>query len=163
MSLIERYRVLYEHEKASNDKMLAMIESVPVANRSDARFQQAVVLAGHLAACRENFLEVMDGSGELRMEWWDDQTEVSTLPARFSALQEAWTAYLARLTDEQLPEEFVLWADENQTLMEPVEVQLETMIGHSAYHRGQIALLVDQLGGETVDTDYVFWLMPEIS
>ncbi len=78
MSRIEHYRELYSYEKDCNPKMLAMIESVPEANRSDVRFQQAVTLAGH-ASC----------------------------------------------------------------------------------HRGQIALLVDQLGGETVDTDYVYWAVPD--
>ncbi len=53
MSLLERYRAWYEYEKDCNDKMLAMLESVPEANRSDPRFQRAVTLADHLAACRE--------------------------------------------------------------------------------------------------------------
>ena len=61
MSLLERYRGLYEHEKDCNHKMLAMLELVPEANRSDARFQQAVAIAGHLAACREFWLEHMGG------------------------------------------------------------------------------------------------------
>jgi uncharacterized damage-inducible protein DinB len=39
----------------------------------------------------------------------------------------------------------------------PVEVQVIQLFGHASYHRGQIALLVDQLGGEVVDTDYVDW------
>jgi uncharacterized damage-inducible protein DinB len=39
----------------------------------------------------------------------------------------------------------------------PIEVQIVQLIGHASYHRGQVALLVDQLGGETVDTDYADW------
>ena len=39
----------------------------------------------------------------------------------------------------------------------PIEVQIVQLVGHASYHRGQIALLVDQLGGETVDTDYADW------
>ena len=50
MSLLERYRLWYEHEKDCNAKMLAMLESVPETNRTDARFQQAVSLADHLPA-----------------------------------------------------------------------------------------------------------------
>ena len=36
----------------------------------------------------------------------------------------------------------------------PIGMQIEQLAGHAAYHRGQIALLVDQLGGEVQDTDY---------
>ncbi|MGC4045162.1 MAG: DinB family protein [Armatimonas sp.] len=38
-----------------------------------------------------------------------------------------------------------------------IEVQIVQLIGHAPYHRGQVALLVDQLGGEVVDTDYADW------
>ena len=31
------------------------------------------------------------------------------------------------------------------------------MVGHAFYHRGQIVMLVAELGGDTVDTDYLFW------
>ncbi len=46
MSRLELYRELYEYEKDCNEKMLSMIDSVPAASRSDARFQQAVLLPG---------------------------------------------------------------------------------------------------------------------
>jgi uncharacterized damage-inducible protein DinB len=71
MSLLKHYRARYEHEKDSNHKMLAMLESVPEARRSEDRFQQAVMLAGHLAACRENWLDHMDGKGRSQVAWWD--------------------------------------------------------------------------------------------
>ena len=37
---------------------------------------------------------------------------------------------------------------------------LTQLFGHAWYHRGQIALLVKDLGGEPVDTDYIFWSRP---
>ena len=39
--------------------------------------------------------------------------------------------------------------------------QLMQLVGHSYYHRGQIALLVDQLGGTTTDTDYFYWMVAQ--
>jgi uncharacterized damage-inducible protein DinB len=36
------------------------------------------------------------------------------------------------------------------------------VFGHAWYHRGQIAMLVKDLGGETVDTDYIFWNRPTV-
>jgi uncharacterized damage-inducible protein DinB len=157
MSLLGRYRVLYEHEKDSNHKMLAMIESVPEANRRDARFQRAVTLAGHLAACRENWLDHMDREGHNQVAWWDERCELATLRPRFAALESQWTAYLARLEEDQLAQDFEFTELNGESFHLPIEVQIEQLVGHAAYHRGQIALLVDQLGGETVDTDYADW------
>lgn len=157
MSLLERYRVLYEHEKDCNHKMLAMVESVPEASRSEARFQQAVTLAGHLAACRENWLDYMDGKGHNQVAWWDERCDPATLRPRFAALESRWTDYLARLEEDQLAQDFEFTESNGESFHLPIAVQIEQLVGHAAYHRGQIALLVDQLGGETVDTDYADW------
>ncbi len=159
-SLLERYRSLYDYEKDCNDKMLAMIESVPEASRNDARFQQAVSLAGHLAACRENWLDRMSGEGLCQADWFNAACEFASLEPRFCALQTRWTDYLAGLEGGRLAEEFEFPVWGGTRFHMPTEVQIVQLCGHACYHRGQIALLVDQLGGETVDTDYVFWAVP---
>ncbi len=157
MSLLERYRLMYEHEKDANHKMFAMLESIPEANRSDARFQQAVTLADHLAACRENWLERMDGEGNVYAAWWDKRCDLATLRPRFDALESRWTDYLARLDEDRIAQDFEFTEGGEERFRLPVEAQVVQLFGHAFYHRGQIALLVDQLGGETVDTDYVDW------
>ncbi len=157
MSLLERYRVLYEHEKDCNHKMLTMLESVPADRRSDTRFQQAVTLAGHLAACRENWLERMKREGRPEVAWWEARCDLTALRPRFAALQSQWTNYLARLEAGQLAQDFEFTEGGEELFRLPLEVQIEQLVGHASYHRGQVALLVDQLGGETGDTDYVDW------
>jgi uncharacterized damage-inducible protein DinB len=157
MSLLERYRMWYEHEKDGNAKMLAMLESVPEASRSDARFQQAVTLADHLAAGREKWLDYMDGEGHNQIAWWDAQCELATLRPRFAALESHWSDYLARLEADRLAQDFEFSASNGERFRLPIEVQIVQLIGHASYHRGQVALLVEQLGGETVDTDYTDW------
>ena len=162
MSLLEHYRALYEYEKDCNDKMLVMLESVPQANRSDPRFQRAVTLAGHLAACRENWLAYMDEQCHYPTvicdgPWFDAGCELDTLRPRFADLERQWTDYLARLNEAQLAQAFEFSVSEEERFRLPIEVQIVQLIGHAPYHRGQVALLVDQLGGETVDTDYADW------
>lgn len=160
MSLLERYRLQYEYEKDCNQKMLAMLESVPDSERSDPRFQQAVTLAGHLAACRENWLDYMDGTGDKQVDWFDKKCELPALRPRFLALESQWSDYLARLDEDQLTQDFELSVPGEGSFTLPTEVQIIQLNGHASYHRGQVTLLVDQLGGETVDTDYVFWAVP---
>ena len=156
MSLLEHYRESYEHEKDSDQKMLAMIESVPEAGRGDARFQQAVSIAGHLAACRENWLGYMAGEGAGQAAWYDEECDLTALGPRFAALQARWTDYLARLDEDGLAREFE-FSENGERFRVPTEVQTIQLFGHASYHRGQVALLVGQLGGETVDTDYIDW------
>lgn len=156
MSLVERCRMLYEHEKDCNFKMLAMLDSVPDAARSDARFLRAVTLAAHLAAGRERWLDHMTGNADSQVAWWESGVELASLRPRFAALESRWTDYLARLDDDRLAQDFE-FRDHGECFRLPIGVQIEQLVGHAAYHRGQVALLVDQLGGETVDTDYTDW------
>jgi uncharacterized damage-inducible protein DinB len=157
MAVIERYRNLYAHEKHSNDALLTMVESVPEARRDDPRFQQAVNLAAHLAACRENWLDRMTGDGLWQADWFEERCEFPTLRARYAAIEARWTAYLAESDDDELDREFTFPIGNGQRFRCVVEGQIQQLVGHGAYHRGQIVLLVDQLGGTTIDTDFLYW------
>src|SRR5687768_11621877 len=104
MSLLDHYRAMYEYEIDCNHKLLAMLESVPEVNRSDSRFQRAVTLAGHLAACRENWLAHMEAECPNPVAlcdgpWFDAQCELVTLRPRFAALERQWTDYLTGLDE----------------------------------------------------------------
>lgn len=156
--LIERFRKWYEHEKAANQAMLNMLASVPTQRRSGPDFAKAVNLAAHLALCRENWLNRMDSDGSAVDHWFETDTDFDSLPQRFANIERFWTLYLHRLTDEDLSKEFSFNVTETgQPFNIEIEIQITQLVGHAFYHRGQIVQLVDNLGGETMDTDYLFW------
>ncbi len=99
MARIEIYRKWYEQEKDANAAMLRMLASVPSEARSDDRFKRAAVLAAHLAACRENWLDRMVAGGREQVDWWPVDPELDSLPARYSAIEKRWTEYLPNLQD----------------------------------------------------------------
>src|SRR3569832_102642 len=101
MSIVERYREWFEQERDSNDKMLGMIESVPADKRTDPKFQQAVTLAAHLAACRENWLDRMIHDSKDQGPWWEEKAQLETLRSRFAAMEIAWTDYLSQMDDKE--------------------------------------------------------------
>ncbi len=159
MAHIDRYRNLYEHEKDCNARMLDMIDSVPDDRREHERFARALALVGHLAAGRENWLDRLAGLGEHQIDWWPAVIELASLRARYAALEHAWTEYLSRIEDADLDTEFGFPTREGGRFSFRKGILIEQLVGHAAYHRGQVALLVDQLGGETVDTDYLQWAL----
>jgi uncharacterized damage-inducible protein DinB len=154
---MEIYRTWYEQEKDSNGKMLGMIASVPEPARQDARFHRALVLAHHLAACRENWLDRMVGGSRSQGPWWEDGVAFDTLGPRYAALEKQWTEYLETLDEAGLAADFEFPIGAGRLFRWNFEGQIMQLVGHSFYHRGQIAILVAQLGGETVDTDYLYW------
>ena len=157
MNMTAHYSHLYDYERDTNDKMLTMIESVPEARRTDPRFQQAVNLAAHLAACRENWLTWMAGEEREIALWFETETVLESLRPRYAALEERWSVYLAVLPEDLLQVTFTFTEADGNTYQVVREGQIIQLNGHACYHRGQIVLLVDQLGGATVDTDYIDW------
>ena len=159
---MERFRKWYEHEKAANQLMLNMIDSVPADRRTEPAFGRAVDLAAHLALCRENWLNRMDNDGKSVDHWFEEGVDFDTLRQRYANIERFWTLYLHRLKDEDLARNFEFAVQDGSSYSLEIEIQLTQMIGHAFYHRGQIVMLIDGLGGETVDTDYLFWAVSRI-
>lgn len=111
MPLLEHYRKSYEHDKDCDQKILAMIESVPSASRADARFLQAVPIAGHLADCRKYWLAHMNGEGLPPETGQDGPCDLLALGPRFDAIHARWTDYLARLDPDRLARDFAFSED----------------------------------------------------
>ncbi len=158
--MLESYQTWYEYERDCNAKMLSMIRSVPKEKQSDPRFLKVVGLAAHLAACRENWLDRMKSGGHNQGEWWPQNASPDSLAPRYAQLEKSWTEYLNKLDDAGLKCDFEFDASGYGRYRWNIEGQIVQLFGHAFYHRGQIALLVDELGGETVDTDYLFWAYP---
>jgi uncharacterized damage-inducible protein DinB len=157
VAVIERYRLWFEHEKVATEQTLRMLDSVPEPKRADARFSRALVLAAHIAACRENWLDRIRTGGQQQTAWWPESAALEELHGRYRETEAHWTAFLNELDDESLEVDFDYWVDEHNGYRWNVEGQMMQLIGHGFYHRGQIAMIVDELGGETVDTDFLFW------
>lgn len=156
-TLADRFRRWYDHERDSNAKCMAMLESVPLEKRNTAEFQKAVDKLAHLATARQRWLT--------RLGYWNEQpslfpkgTLLTDLPAMFEKTETAWMDYLSKLDEKELNRE-VQWVAvfDNKTYRWNIEGILTQVNGHAWYHRGQIASLVADLGGKAVDTDYLFF------
>ena len=157
MAIIERYRHWYKHEQNANERMLRMLQSVPPINREDKRFQTAVDLAGHLAACRHNWLDRIASGGTNQVDWWPTAVPIESLGPTFECVERQWATFLDRLDDDGLTSPFSFGSKERGQFEWPIEDLVFQLVGHTYYHRGQIAQSVRDLGGEYLDTDYLYW------
>jgi len=161
ISFAERFRHWYEYEKDCNRKALQMLHSVPPTGRSSASFLRAVAKMAHLVAARHMWLHRL-GVVPDHPESWFPATTLEQLPALVSTIEERWTAYLASLTEEDVAGEFTFTGSDGKRYRWRLLDLLTQVFGHAWYHRGQIALLVKDLSGEPVDTDYIFWDRPTV-
>jgi uncharacterized damage-inducible protein DinB len=157
-SLADRFRRWYEHERDSNAKTLAMLESVPADRRADPLFEKAVGKMAHLVAARRRWLTRLGQSTELPEPF--PKTPLVKLPALVADVESKWTAYLATLDDAALAKT-IEWEFNGTKMRLNLEGILTQTNGHAWYHRGQVAMLVTMLGGKMVDTDYLYFAKPE--
>lgn len=156
-SLLDSLRLWYEHECASNRVMIEMLDSVPEDSRSDPRFQEGIDLAAHLLVARENWMARLHDEPDASSDWFPKGTFLAELPERFAQVEDLWTSYLAALSADDLDRAFRWSGSAGGQFEGTIGCVLTQVNGHAWYHRGQIAKLVQQLGGKVVDTDFIFW------
>lgn len=156
LSFIERFRAWYEYERDCNAKTLAMLQSVPQANRALPAFTRAVGKMAHLVAARHFWLARLGACPDWPATWFP-ATTLEQLPEAIATIQQRWKEYLAKLTDADVAGDCQLVAEDGGRYRWRLIDLLTQLFGHAWYHRGQIAMLVKELGGKTVDTDYIFW------
>ncbi len=161
LSFAERFRTWYAYERDCNAKALKMLESVPAGARASPQFARAVGKMAHLVAARHMWLFRL-GVAKDRPDGWFPSTTLEELPDAVKAIEDRWTAYLASLTDADIASDFTCMGSDGRRYRWRLLDLLTQVFGHAWYHRGQIALLVKDLGGEAVDTDYIFWNRPTV-
>jgi uncharacterized damage-inducible protein DinB len=159
-TLADRFRHWYEYECDCNAKSLAMLASVPAERRTAPEFQKAVGRMAHLAAARQRWLNRL-GHWPHPPDAFPQNMSLDELQKFTADTERAWRQYLARLDEAELTRQFEWQFHDGKRYRWNVEGVLTQTFGHAWYHRGQIAQLVAALGGQAVDTDYIFWSKPE--
>lgn len=77
---------------------------------------------------------------------------------RWDTIESAWRVFAADLTDEQLDRPLVyLSIKGNQRRQQVFWECMEQIINHSTDHRAQTLALIHQLGGRTIEQDFVLY------
>ncbi len=160
-SWIERFRRWYEYERDCNAKVITMLQSVPAAKRSSPQFTRAVGKAAHLVAARHMWLYRLRVCTD-RPDDWFPPTPLEQLPAAVADVERRWVEFLGQLSDERLLADIEWVGQDGKRRRWPLIDLLTQVFGHAWYHRGQIAMLVKDLGGQPIDTDFIFWNRPAI-
>jgi len=154
--LVESFRAWYAYERRANQDVLAALDSVPTAGRSDPAFQRAVDIFAHMIAARHLWLRRLGGLAEGPDSLFPTGVPAEDLPARLEPVDRAWGRYLdSSLHEHELGRRVRYTATEGDRFESGVADILTQLFGHGWYHRGQIAMLVRQAGGEPAVTDLV--------
>jgi uncharacterized damage-inducible protein DinB len=152
----DRYRRWFEYEKDSHAKVLASLESVPQDKRSSPAFAKAATIFGHIIAARRIWLFRFGIAKEAPKNIFPEGLTLGEVGSQLADMQATWTSYLSRLDDAELARVFTYQSLDSGRFKNTIEDILTQLFGHSWYHRGQIASLVRQAGGQPAITDFVY-------
>jgi uncharacterized damage-inducible protein DinB len=155
--MIDRFRHWLTYEIDSHDKALASLRSVPAERRSEEPYQRALSIMGHVLAARQLWLFRLGQAVEAPSDFFPRGVTVDELGAQAEAVHAAWSAYLEHTKEDDLARIFEYRSLDNQGFRNSIEDVFTQLFGHSWYHRGQIAMLVRQAGGEPATTDFIYW------
>jgi uncharacterized damage-inducible protein DinB len=161
--ILDRYLRWFEYEKDAHQKVIRSLESVPAERRTSAEYQKAVDLFGHMIAARRLWLGRMGVLPPFTGEPFPKGAQLSQLAEQAREVEQAWDEHFRRLTDEEAQRPFEYMSLDKKPFRNHIEDVLTQLFGHSWYHRGQIAMLVRQAGGEPAVTDFVYWCREPLS
>ncbi len=116
-----------------------------------------MALVAHMAAARELWLFRLGAIAEGPRELIPGESPLPEVREQLEGVEAAWTRYLESLEDAQLTHVVRYRSIEGPWFKNSVADILTQLFGHSAYHRGQIALLLRSIGAAPPVTDYIFW------
>jgi uncharacterized damage-inducible protein DinB len=154
--LAERFRRWFDYEINVHSRVMAALESVPVANRSGEEFLRAVSIFAHIVAARQVWLFRLGLAPAPEGSLFPENPELQTVMANWMEVLRLWKRYLYDLTDKDITKTFEYQALDGGRFRNTIEEVLTQLFGHSSYHRGQIAMLVKSAGGTPAITDFIY-------
>lgn len=153
---VAQFRGWLAYEDDAHAKTLASLRGVPADRRAAPEYVRACGLMAHTVLVRRIWLDRMNGGGPYTGVPFPDGTDLDRIAADWQAIYADWNAFLADLTDEGLGRAFDYSGLFGGRFRSRVGDVLPHLFTHSAYHRGQIALLVKQAGGTPALTDFIY-------
>lgn len=158
--LVHRFQRIQGYERDCGAAVLASLDSVPDSRRGDTPALRAFNTAAHIQAARLFWLARLVASPAPDRLFYD-HAELGDVERLTADSNSGWDRYADDLTQAELDRVARYTSMAGSALECPVADILTHVFNHGTYHRGQIAMLVAQAGGEPAVTDFIFYAYRE--
>ena len=161
-------RLLLEYDRWANHRVIQAAEAL-----SPEQFTRD--LGGAFRSVRDTLVHIVGGEWGWLTYWnatshsdafltqlWDRHDtlfrgdaypDIAAVRAKWAEIEKVQVAFVEAVTDEALRKTFPV-RDKQLTLAQ----LMQHLANHSTYHRGQVSLMMRQLGAQPVQTDFAFFL-----
>jgi uncharacterized damage-inducible protein DinB len=155
---LDELRSLFAYDSWANDILLAAIQRLPEETlRRDlgASHQSLFGTMVHLVAAEEIWISRWKGAPRPKLTSTEEIPSMSALLDWWSRVREERDAYVSSLKDADLEGELEMSTSTGTKYRHRFSDMFRHMANHSSYHRGQVALLLRQLGEKPPSTDLI--------
>jgi uncharacterized damage-inducible protein DinB len=153
-------RKLLSYNKWANDRTLAAVDALSPEQRErelGSSFTSILLTAAHIAGAEWVWLERWQGAGPTAMPDWTANPDWPSVKLQFQDLETRRASLVAGLSDDDLARPLAFTMFNGTSDSQPLHVQLQHVVNHGTYHRGQIAGMLRQVGARATSTDFIRW------
>lgn len=155
------FRDHFAYHRHATNKLLDACRAVGREEQTRHNFTPFESLLGtllHIFRADRIWLERVQGIREPFMRQGDDKLTLEVMGQAWNALFDAWDTWVDSTEDFDRPVVFrsvLLQRD----LEAPLGQVLLHVVNHGSYHRGQVSMLLRQLGHESATNDLIFYVV----
>jgi uncharacterized damage-inducible protein DinB len=147
MNILEHFRRQFSYNLWANTEVLAGI-------RGNAQLlARPLELLGHILSAERLWLERIKHESQSLPVW--PELDTTRCETQIAQLGYAWNEYLSKLSIAEFSENIAYKNSRGESWSNTVHDILTHVLSHSAYHRGQIAILVRSSGETPAHTDFI--------
>lgn len=154
MSLLSHFHDLLRYDQWANERVLASLDTIPVDRRHGPAYDRLMGLLPHNLIARRVWRWRILGQAHENPKDWFPPMSVADTRALAAEVDREWGPYLASLKESDLGREITYRTSDGAQRTRRLDILLTHVFNHATYHRGQIARLVTEHGGERAATDY---------
>lgn len=159
-STAEKLRELLKYTLWADRKVLAAVKEMDpdhVVRDAGASFGSLLGTMAHLLGAEQVWLSRFVGNPMGRLPTIDDWPDLESLVLGFEETWPQLEFFLASITNEQLHGEVQWTNSKGETYRRILWQAVVHMVNHSTFHRGQVVLLMRQMGYEPPSTDMIYF------
>jgi len=155
---LEPFQQLFEYNRWANRRTreaVARVSPEQFTRGIGGSYGSLRNTVAHLISSEWVWLRRWKGTSPTAPPFRDDELTVDNLDSRWQPIELEMQVFVDSLTPESVERIISYSTTRGQPFSEPLWQQLQHVVNHSSYHRGQIVTLLRQLGAEPAGTDLI--------
>ncbi len=148
---IQYYERLFDYDARMNQKVYEQITNTSLD------LSEAKEIFTHLIAAKQVWIRRLQKESLEGIEIWPD-FEAGEVEKQMLEAHKQYREFLSDLSEERLAQDLVYRNSKGKEFRTAIRDILTHVIIHGEHHRGQVAKLVRQAGGDPLNTDYITYV-----